>query len=93
MQQHEANREQRRQKRAATHDAYRVATNQWRMVARRVLEWIGTSNTRLVFRYEYQTCLVLGPATFVCPRRSESGRYCHVSVPSARILVEPVKML
>ena len=26
--------------------------------AKRALEWIGMSNTRLVFRYEYQTCLM-----------------------------------
>ena len=40
-----------RQKWAATRDAYRV-TNQQKMVAKRALEWIRTSKARLVFRYE-----------------------------------------
>jgi len=48
-----ADRERRWQKRAATCDAYRVAINQRGMAARRALGWIGTSNTWLVFRYEY----------------------------------------
>ena len=39
------------QKRAATHDAYKV-TNQLRMAARRALEWIRTSKGWLVFRSE-----------------------------------------
>ena len=43
--------EWKRQKRAATRGAYRVA-NQWRMAASRALEWIGASKARLVFRYE-----------------------------------------
>jgi len=52
-----AGREQKRQKRAATRDAYRVS-NQQRMAARRALEWIGTSKARLVFRYEISDLLV-----------------------------------
>jgi len=56
----QADREWRRQKRAATRDAYRVTINQRTQLAtRRALEWIGTSNARLVFRYEYQTCYFL----------------------------------
>ena len=51
MQQCKADQEQKRQKRAATSGAYRV-TNQWRIAARRALEWIETSKDRLVFRYE-----------------------------------------
>ena len=51
MQQREADRKRKRQKRAATHGVYRVA-NQQRMAARRALDWIGTSKARLVFRYE-----------------------------------------
>ena len=47
----EAGQEQKRQKRAATRDAYRVS-NQQRMAARRALEWIGTSKAWLAFRYE-----------------------------------------
>jgi len=39
------------QKRAATHDAYKV-TNQQRMAARRALEWIRASKAQLVFRDE-----------------------------------------
>ena len=46
-----ADQEQKRQKRAATHDAYRVA-NQQRIAARRALGWIGMSKSQLVFRYE-----------------------------------------
>jgi len=46
-----ADQERKHQKRAATRDAYRVA-NQQRMVAKRALEWIGTSKAQLVFRYE-----------------------------------------
>ena len=45
-----------RQKRAATHDAYRVI-NQQRMAARRALECIGMSKARLVLDMKYQTCL------------------------------------
>ena len=45
----EADRERKRQNRAATCGAYRVADQQ-RMAARRALEWIGASE--LVFRYE-----------------------------------------
>ena len=56
MRQREADRERRHQKRAATHDAYRVVINRRRMAARRALEWIGTSNAWQVFRHEYQTC-------------------------------------
>ena len=51
MQRHEADRERKCQKQAATHDAYRVA-NQKRMAARRALEWIGMSKAQLVFTYE-----------------------------------------
>jgi len=50
-QQHEADQEQKCQKRAATRDAYGV-TNQQKMAAWRVLECIGTSKPRLVFKYE-----------------------------------------
>ena len=63
--------ERRRQKRAATRNAYRVAINQWRMAARRALEWIGTTNAQLDFRYEYQTCFFLQGTIFVVP-------YIHV---------------
>ena len=51
MRRHEADRERRRQKRAATRDTYRIAKQQG-MAARRALEWIRTSKARLVFRYE-----------------------------------------
>ena len=42
--------------RAATCGAYRVADQQ-RMAARRALEWIKTSEARLVFRYEISDLL------------------------------------
>ena len=51
MQQCEADQERKRQKLAATCDAYRVA-NQQRMAARRALDWIGMLKARLVLRYE-----------------------------------------
>jgi len=51
MRRREADREQKRQKRAATHGAYRVA-NQQSLAVRRALEWIRMSKARLVFRYE-----------------------------------------
>ena len=51
MRRHKADREQKHQKRVATRDAYRV-TNQWRIAAKRALEWIGTLKAWLVFRYE-----------------------------------------
>ena len=51
MQQCEADRERKRQNRAVTCGAYRVADQQ-RIAARRALEWIGVSEAWLVFRYE-----------------------------------------
>jgi len=51
-----ADQEQKRQKRAATCDAYRI-TNQQRMAVRRALEWIGMSKGRLVFSYEISDLL------------------------------------
>jgi len=51
IQQHKANQEQKRQKQAATRDAYRV-TNQQRMATRRALEWIRMLKAQLVFRHE-----------------------------------------
>jgi len=43
-------------KRAATHDAYRVTSEQ-RIAARRALEWIGMSKAWLDFRYEISDLL------------------------------------
>ena len=51
MQQHKADQEWKRQKRAATHDGYRI-TNQQRMAARRDLEWTRISKARMIFKYE-----------------------------------------
>jgi len=53
MRQRQADRDRKCQKRAATHDAYRV-TNQ---PARRALEWIGMPKTRLIFRYDISDIL------------------------------------
>jgi len=51
----EANREQKHQKRAAIHDAYRVA-NQQRMVSRKALEWIRTLKASWFLHMKNQTC-------------------------------------
>jgi len=56
MQWREADQEQKRQKWAATCDAYRVA-NQQRMAAKRALAWIGTSKAQPVLRYEWLASL------------------------------------
>ena len=50
-----ADQEQKRQKRAATRDAYRVA-NQRRMAARRALEWIRCQRPVWCLDMKYQTC-------------------------------------
>jgi len=62
MQQCEDDQEQKRQKRAATRDAYKVANKQ-RMAARRALEWIGMLKARLVFRYETSDLLIMPCST------------------------------
>ena len=51
MRQHEADRERKLQKRAATRRAYRV-TNQQSLAVRRALQWIRMWRAQLVFRYE-----------------------------------------
>ena len=51
MRQHEADRERKLQKRAATRRAYRV-TNQQSLAVRRALQWIRMWKAQLVFRYE-----------------------------------------
>ena len=56
MRRREADRELKRQKRAATRGAYRVA-NQQSLAVRRALEWIRASKARLVFRYEISDLL------------------------------------
>jgi len=55
MRRRKADQEGRHQKRAAIHDAYRVAKQQ-RTAARRALEWIGMLKAQLVLDMKYQTC-------------------------------------
>ena len=55
---HEADRERKYQKWAATHDAESLTNRE--MAARRALEWIGMSKALLVLDMKYQTCFLFG---------------------------------